>query len=109
MLLRWGNVALVSGARSERPASDPALVTLATTVFEHLSDTFDLSSVLDDYDARLRMAVDAAAAGKELPKAAKVAETPLVDLMEALKATVAAAGEKEKPARKRTTKAKTKA
>lgn len=104
-LVRWGNVSLVSGARESRPEPDKALVDMANQVFGTLPDTFELSSVEDDYDTRLRAAVDAAAEGKALPKAPKAVETPAEDLMAALKATVAAAAEKEKPARKAKAKA----
>jgi len=106
-LVRWGNASLVANARLERAAPDPALVDLASQVFDTLPDTFDITSVEDDYDARLRAAVDAAAKGKKLPKAPESTQLPVADLMEALKATVAANSTKGKePAKKSRTKAK---
>lgn len=105
-LIRWGNAAVVADAHEERPAPDPALVKMAHQVFGSLDDTFDISSIEDDYDARLRAAVEAAAKGKPLPKKAEVPQTPVADLMEALKATVAANAEKKAPARKSRAKAK---
>lgn len=106
-LIRWGNSAAVAGAHAERPAPDEALVDMAHQVFGSLPETFDLTSVEDDYDARLRAAVDAAAKGKPLPKKDELPQTPVADLMEALKATVAANADKGKAPRK--TKAKAKA
>lgn len=89
-LIRWGNKNLVSIARAERPDPDDALIDMALQVFSTLDEEFDFSSVEDDYDARLRAAVEAATAGKPVPKAPEVEELPISDLMEALKATVAA-------------------
>lgn len=92
--VRWGNQRLVADAHKDRPAADPALVKMAMQVFDNLDDTFDLDAVTDDYDTRLRAAVEAAAEGKPVPKAPTIEATPVADLMEALKATVAAAGGK---------------
>lgn len=105
-LFRWGNASLVASAHAERATPDPALVDLAGQVFENLQDTFDFTAVEDDFDVRLRAAVDAAARGKKLPKPTEAAPTPVGDLMEALKATVAANSTKEKAPAKRKTKAK---
>lgn len=107
-LIRWGNKNLVSSAHGERPDPDAQLVDLAMQAFSTLSGTFDFSSVADDYDQRLRAAVEAAAGGKPLPKAPEIAETPAADLMEALKATVAANAKSESAPKKRA-RAKTKA
>ena len=94
--IRWGNQQLISGAREERPEPDSALVDMAMQVFGNLDETFELEAVTDDYDARLRAAVEAAAEGKPVPTDATIEPTPVVDLMEALKATVAATqGKKE--------------
>lgn len=98
-LIRWGNKNLVSTAHAERPDPDDALIDMALKVFSTLAEEFDFSAVEDDYDARLRAAVEAAASGKPVPKAPEVEVTPVADLMEALKATVAAAAEPKKRSR----------
>jgi DNA end-binding protein Ku len=97
-LVRWGHRNAISSAQAERPDPDPALVDMALQVFSTLPGTFDFSAVADDYDQRLRAAVEAAAQGKPVPKAPEVEATPVEDLMEALKATVAAKGQPEKKA-----------
>lgn len=99
--VRWGNHRLVVGAASEREPADEALVDMALQVFETLDDTFDLSSVTDEYDERLRAAIVAKAEGKEIVPVKDDAPAPVADLMEALKATVAAS----KAAKKEATKA----
>lgn len=104
--LQWGNQRLISDAVASRPEPDPTLVALASQVFENLDETFEFAEVTDDYDARLRAAVEAAAAGKPVPRGETIEATPAVDLMEALKATMAASGAKAaKPKRKSTRKA----
>ena len=100
--VRWNTHALVVGANAERPAADPNLVTLAEQVFEGLDDTFDFAGVEDEYDQRLRAAIAAKAAGQPIPDAPTIETPPVSDLLDALKASVAAA----KPKAKRATKPK---
>lgn len=106
--VRWNEHRLVTGAIGERGAPDETLVNLAMQVFDALDETFDFASVEDEYDQRLRGAIAAAAAGQPVPTAPKLEPVPAVDLMEALKASVAAASATKKepkaPAKKRTTK-----
>ena len=92
-LIRWANKNEVSSSVAMRDEPDEALVDMAMQVFSSLPGEFDFAAVTDDYDARLRAAVNAAAQGKPIPKAAEVTDLPVADLMEALKATVAAAAE----------------
>lgn len=99
--IRWGNHELVVNAIASRPAPDPALVDMAGQVFERLPETFELEGIVDDYDQRLRAAVEAAAAGLPVAKAPAIEDTPVADLMEALKASVAELGEKPAPKRSR--------
>jgi DNA end-binding protein Ku len=94
--VRWNEHRLVTGARGQRGAADAELVNLATQVFDALDDTFDFSGIEDEYDQRLRTAIAAAAAGQPVPTAPSVGPVPAVDLMEALKASVAAAAEAKK-------------
>jgi DNA end-binding protein Ku len=96
--LRWDDHKLITMGHGERPAPDQALVDMATEVFGNLSGDFDWSSVTDEYDARLRAAVEAAAEGRPIEKVAEVAAKPTADLMDALKASVAAAKATQKSA-----------
>lgn len=102
--IRWGNKNAVSISHAERPTPDAALVDMAMQVFGTLPGEFDFGAVEDDYDQRLRAAVEAAASGKPLPKAPVVEDTPVADLMEALKATVAANAEQKQPQKRKRTK-----
>lgn len=101
--LRWNEHRLVTMAHGERPEPNVEMVKLAEQLFSSLPEEFDFASVTDEYDARLRAAVEAVAAGRPIEKAPEVEDTPVVDLMEALKASVAAAktasnGKEEKKA-----------
>lgn len=95
-LVRHGHAQTVAEAKEARPEPDAALLDLAQQMFSSLPSEFDFAAIADDYDERLRAAVQAAAGGKPLPVVEKLGETPVSDLMEALKATVAAAAEPPK-------------
>lgn len=86
----WGDHRLVTMAAGERPQPAEALVEQALTIFSELADSFDLSRVEDEYDARLRAAIEAKAEGKPIRKPEEVTPASTLDLMEALKASVAA-------------------
>lgn len=111
--VRWNEHGLVTGAASQRPAPDENLVKLAEQVFDSLDDTFDFASVTDEYDSRIRAAIAAKAAGEEIPVEAVAKPAPVVDLMDALKASLqeAKAAGKEAAAKpkKRTSRPRTKA
>lgn len=110
--IRWNEHRLVTGAAAERGAADENLVSLAMQVFEGLDDTFDFASVTDEYDARLRAAIAAKAAGEEIPAQEETTPAPVVDLIDALKASLQEVkGEKapKAPAKKRVTKSRSKA
>lgn len=93
---------MVSRTHLSRPAPDSSLVNMAGELFATLDEEFDFASVTDEYDERMRAAVAAAAKGKPMPKAKEVKSAPVADLMEALKASVAAAKEETaKPKRTR--------
>ncbi len=98
--IRWNEHRLVTGAAGQRTANEE-MVKLAEQVFESLEDTFDLSSIEDEYDVRLKAAIAAKAAGEEIPAAPVTKPEPEVDLMEALKASVAAAAEKKAAPKKK--------
>jgi DNA end-binding protein Ku len=71
---------------------------LARQVIESLVDEFDPTALTSEYRGRLREMLEAKLAGQEVARPEPVPETPVVDLMEALKRSVAEV--KEQPARK---------
>lgn len=102
--VNWGNHRLVTQAAGERPRPAPELVEMAMGVFSNLPTEFDLSGVTDEFDERLRAAIEAKAEGKPIAAAPEAEPTSNLDLMEALKASVAAATKKSEPKAKRTRK-----
>jgi DNA end-binding protein Ku len=75
---------------------------LARQVIESLQGEFDPSELKSEYRSELRALLEAKAAGHEIPEPEAEEEVaPVVDLMEALRASVAAAqkGEDAKPSR----------
>lgn len=90
----WGDHRLVVQAHGERPTPDPALVEQATMLLSGLPTEFDLSAISDEYDSRLRAAIAAAAEGKPITRPEEEEPEKVLDLMEALKASVVAAREK---------------
>ena len=76
---------------------------LARQVIESLSGEFEVSALTSEYRRDLRALLEAKLRGEELAIPEPVAEAPAIDLMEALKASVAAAkrGEEKAPPAKR--------
>jgi DNA end-binding protein Ku len=75
---------------------------LAKQVIESLEDEFDPEELHSEYRRDLRALLEAKTRGEEIAVPEPAAEAPVVDLMEALKASVAAAkkgGAEKKPAR----------
>jgi DNA end-binding protein Ku len=71
---------------------------LARQVIDTLAADFDSGVLKSQYRQDLRAMLEAKLAGEEISKPEPVPETPVVDLMEALRLSVAAAGKaKEKP------------
>jgi DNA end-binding protein Ku len=71
---------------------------LARQVIDTLAADFDSGVLESQYRQDLRAMLEAKLAGEEISKPEPVPETPVVDLMEALRLSVAAAGKaKEKP------------
>jgi DNA end-binding protein Ku len=64
---------------------------LADQVMQSLVAEFDPTDLVSEYRRDLRAMLEAKLTGQEVAKPEPVAETPVVDLMEALKASVAAA------------------
>jgi DNA end-binding protein Ku len=71
---------------------------LASQVMQSLVDDFDPSELVSDYRRDLRALLEAKLEGREVAKPEPVAETPVVDLMEALKRSVAEAQGRKKTA-----------
>lgn len=101
--VNWGNHRLVTQARSERPEPASELIEMARSLFATLDDEFDFASVTDEFDERLVAAIEAKSEGKPIASAPEAEPMVVADLMDALKASVAAAGDK-KPKAKRTRK-----
>jgi len=77
----------------------PQEVQMARTLIENLTDDFDPSQFKDEYREALLGIIEKKAAGEEIEVVAEPEETRVVDLMEALKASVAASKQKTaKPA-----------
>jgi DNA end-binding protein Ku len=79
---------------------------LASQVMQSLVDDFDPSELVSEYRRDLRALLEAKLEGREIAKPEPVAETPVVDLMEALKRSVAEAQGRKKTtaaSKKRTT------
>jgi len=94
--LRWASVKLVATAIAERPTPDKNMAAMAVEVLDRLDDSFEPETYHDDYQARLREALDAALTGKPAKKskvAAPAAKSD--DLMAALQASVVAAKKKQ--------------
>jgi DNA end-binding protein Ku len=95
--IAWGDHKLVTMGREERPVADQATLDMAMSLFESLPSTFDFAAVTDEYDARLVAAIEATAEGRPIPESDQLKPAEVLDLMDALKASVEAAKEKAKP------------
>jgi len=98
--LAWTDVKLVRAAADEREAPGEQLLATAGMLLAAIeTDSFDFETVTDEYDAELRAAIAAAAAGTPAPaRKEEPAQAPVVDLMAALQASVAQAKQKPKVA-----------
>lgn len=106
--VRNGNRTLAATATAALPTPTAEYEALVEQVFSTLEDEFDFSSVVDDYNVKLRAAIEATAGGKPLPKP-EATPKPAEDLMAALKASVEAAASKTSAKKPAKSKAKTKA
>src|SRR5215212_5414028 len=61
---------------------------LAQQLISGLEGEFDASELRSEYRAQLREMLEAKVEGRELPQAEQAVETPVIDLMEALRASV---------------------
>jgi DNA end-binding protein Ku len=72
----------------------PKELQMAVSLIENLSDTFDAERYQDDYQAALKQVIDAKVDGAPLPEAPAAGGEKVVDLMEALRASVEATRKK---------------
>jgi DNA end-binding protein Ku len=75
---------------------------LARQVIDALAGDFEPESLESKYRRDLHAMLEAKLAGEEIAKPEPVTETPVIDLMEALRASVAQAGKKKEPAAAKT-------
>ena len=73
---------------------------LARQLIQGLVGDFDAAQLESEYRQNLRAMLEAKLAGEEIAKPEPVPETPVVDLMEALKQSVAQASKQKAPAKK---------
>jgi DNA end-binding protein Ku len=91
----------IEEAVAETAVKKPELA-LAEQVIQSLVGEFEPAEFENEYRRELKAMLEAKLAGQEIKKPEPVAETPVVDLMEALRRSVAdAQGAKAKPAAKR--------
>jgi len=88
----------IEEAVGESEVREPELE-LARQVIDSLAGDFEPEELTSEYRRDLREMLEAKLAGEVIAKPEPVAETPVVDLMEALKQSVAEVGEK-KPAKR---------
>ena len=67
---------------------------MAVSLIENLRDTFDVERYEDDYQAALKQVIEAKVQGAPLPEAPAERGEKVVDLMEALRASVEATKKK---------------
>src|ERR1700709_1004775 len=83
--------------------ADPAMIAIAEKIIEQQEGPFDPSQFVDRYEEALKALIEDKRKGHKPAKVAEPEDTNVVDLMSALRATLAAKG---KPAPKTDTKAK---
>jgi DNA end-binding protein Ku len=86
----------VAGAQVKKPELD-----LAKQIIASLEAPFEPEELRSEYRESLRELLEAKLQGVELEVPVEEAPTPVIDLMEALKASVAAASKKPAPAKKK--------
>jgi len=98
-------VSEVPGLPEDKKA-DPKEMDIAKQLIDNLSAKFDASKYTDEYRAALKKIIDDRIAGKQVVVSPDMPETNVIDLMEALKASVKETEKKTKkaPAKKRAAK-----
>jgi len=98
----------ISEAVGETDVKDSELE-LARQVIDSLAGDFEPSELASDYRRDLRAMLEAKLRGEEIAVPEPVEEAPVIDLMEALKASVAAAKKKPAPEKAKASRSKGKA
>ena len=98
----------IDEAVSETELKDAEL-DLAKQVIGSLAGDFDAGDLKSEYRSNLRAMLEAKLAGEEIAKPEPVPETPVVDLMEALRRSVAEAQERKPAAQKQAKKPRARA
>jgi DNA end-binding protein Ku len=93
------SAAEITEAVEEIEVNEPELA-MARQLVESLAGSFDAEEYRNTYRDELRAMLEAKLAGEEIVRPEPAAEAPVIDLMEALKKSVAAAQESEAPAKK---------
>ncbi|HEY8677136.1 MAG TPA: Ku protein [Candidatus Dormibacteraeota bacterium] len=90
-------------ATTESSASkvSPRELQMAVSLIENLSNRFDPERYEDDYQAALKKVIDAKLEGVPVPQAPRTKGTKVVDLMEALRASIEATNKGGAPAERR--------
>jgi DNA end-binding protein Ku len=78
------------GLAADTAKVSPKELQMAVSLIENLSDSFDAERYQDDYQAALKQVIDAKVEGAPLPEAPAARGEKVVDLMEALRASVEA-------------------
>jgi DNA end-binding protein Ku len=82
------------GLAADEAKVSPKELQMAVSLIENLSDSFDPERYQDDYQAALKQVIDAKVEGAPLPEAPAAQGEKVVDLMEALRASVEATKKK---------------
>jgi len=76
------------GLAADGTKTSPKELQMAVSLIENLSDSFDIERYQDEYQAALKQVIDAKVEGAPLPEAPAAQGEKVVDLMEALRASV---------------------
>jgi DNA end-binding protein Ku len=96
------------GLAADSTKTSPRELQMAVSLIENLSDSFDAERYQDEYQAALKQVIDAKVEGAPLPEAPAAQGEKVVDLMEALRASVEAT-RKGRPSEKSPAKARPRA
>ncbi len=89
----------IFGAISDTPA-DPAMIAIAKTIIEQQAGAFDPSLFVDRYETALTALIEDKAKGHKPAKVAAPDDTNVIDLMSALRASLAGKGKADPPGKK---------
>jgi DNA end-binding protein Ku len=76
------------GLAADGSKTSPKELQMAVSLIENLSDSFDIERYQDEYQAALKQVIEAKVEGAPLPEAPAAQGEKVVDLMEALRASV---------------------